>query len=82
MTTDPESTTILQQAEALAKAEGNRLGVSVTTDGQRVDGTLSVSHSSDHWWMRLWAIVTGRRGEKPKVTAGVQGGVRWLRGRW
>lgn len=79
--TDPESTTLLRQAEALAQAEGNRLDYRAETDGQRVEGEVGVSHASDRWWVRAWAKVTAKRGAKPQVGAGIAGTVRWLRGK-
>lgn len=78
--TDPESTTLLQQAEALARTEGNRLDATVTTDGRQVQGEVSASHAGGSWWVRAWAKVTAKRGAKPDTSAGVQVGMRWFGG--
>ena len=83
--TDPESTSLLRQAEAATiqeslKVQPNGLDYGVTTDGQRVEGEVGVSHASDRWWVRAWAKVTARRGGKPQSGAGVQGGIRWFGG--
>ena len=78
--TDPESASLLRQAEALAKAEGNRLDATVTTDGRQVQGEVSASHAGESWWMRAWARVTARKGAKPDTSAGVSAGIRWFGG--
>jgi hypothetical protein len=82
MTLDPESASLLVQAQRAAQRAAdppaNGLAVSVTTDGRQVTGEAAVSHTADRWWVRAWATVTGQRGTKPQAGAGVQGGMRWL----
>ena len=84
--TDPESTSLLQQAEAatiqeaLTVARSNGLDATVTTDGRQVQGEVSASHAGESWWMRAWARVTAKKGEKPDTSAGVSAGIRWFGG--
>ena len=84
--TDPESTSLLRQAEAATiqeslKVQPSGLDYGVTTDGKSVTGEAAVSHTADRWWVRAWAKVTARRGGKPQTGAGITGAVRWLRGK-
>ena len=59
-----------------AKKAGE-LAAKATTDGQRVDGEVSVMASGQSWAARFWARVTAKRGAKPDTSAGVDFTKRW-----
>jgi hypothetical protein len=52
--------------------QAGELAATVTTDGQRVDGELSVTAQGQSWAARLWAKVTAQKQAKPDVSAGVE----------
>jgi hypothetical protein len=64
----PFKGTLLEQGQQQA----GELAATVTTDGQRVDGQLSVSAQGQSWAARMWAKVTARREAKPEMAAGVE----------
>ena len=52
--------------------QARELAAKVTTDGQRVDGDVSVTMRRRSWAAKLWARVTAREAAKPDVAAGVE----------
>lgn len=80
MTLDPESASLLVQAQREAQRQANGLDATITTDGQSVTGEAAVSHTAERWWVRAWAKVTARSGAKPQTGAGVTLGARWFGG--
>lgn len=73
---DPERESILTQGQKQA----GELAAKVTTDGQRVDGEVSVQAQGQSWAAKLWARVTAQREHKPDVAAGVEFQKRWFGG--
>jgi hypothetical protein len=71
--TDPESFAILDAGRKRA----GELAATATTDGQRVDGEVSMSATGGGWWAKAWAKVTARRTAKPDVSAGIEVSKRW-----
>ena len=71
--TDPESFAILDAGRKRA----GELAATATTDGQRVDGEVSVSATGGGWWAKAWAKVTARKATKPDLSAGVEVTKRW-----
>ena len=70
---DPESFAILESGRKRA----GELAAKATTDGQRVDGEVSVSATGGGWWAKAWAKVTARKATKPDLSAGVEVTKRW-----
>jgi hypothetical protein len=68
--------TILKQAEK----QVGELAAKVTTDGERVDGEVSVTAQGQSWAAKLWAKVIAREQAKPDVSAGVEISKRWFGG--
>lgn len=54
------------------KQQAGELAAKVTTDGQRVDGEVSVQAKGQSWAAKLWARVTAAKETKPNVSAGVE----------
>jgi hypothetical protein len=71
----PFKGTLLEQGQQQA----GELAAKVTTDGQRVDGELSVTAQGQSWAAKVWARVTGQRQAKPDVSAGIDFTKRWLK---
>jgi hypothetical protein len=69
----PFKGTLLEQGQQQA----GELAAKVTTDGQRVDGEVSVTAQGQSWAAKVWARVTGQRQAKPDVSAGVEVSKRW-----
>jgi hypothetical protein len=75
MTLDPESASLLVQAQREAQRQGET-AAKATTDGQRVDAELSMSHGGG-WMARAWAKLTAKKDAKPDVSGGVEVSKRW-----
>jgi hypothetical protein len=77
MTLDPESASLLVQAQAAAKREAE-LAAKATATPERVDGEVSFGGHGPSWSARVWAKLTARRDAKPDYSVGVEGVKRWL----
>jgi hypothetical protein len=64
----PFTGSLLEQGQQQA----GELAATVTTDGQRVDGQVSVTAQGQSWAAKLWAKVTAQKQAKPDVSAGVE----------
>jgi hypothetical protein len=64
----PFTGSLLEQGQQQA----GELAATVTTDGQRVDGQVSVTAQGQSWAAKLWAKVTAQKQAKPYVSAGVE----------
>jgi hypothetical protein len=60
--------------------QAGELAAKVTTDGDRLDGEVSVTAHGPSWAAKLWARVTAREAAKPDVAAGVEFQKRWFGG--
>ncbi len=90
MTLDPESASLLAQAQQEARKRAGEVAVKATATDQRADAEVSVqvtdtAASGPSWAAKAWAKLTTRRDTRPEWSAGAEGSVRWLmapRGRW
>jgi hypothetical protein len=64
----PFKGSLLEQGQQQA----GELAATVTTDGQRVDGEVSVTAQGQSWAAKIWAKVTAQKQAKPDVSAGVE----------
>jgi hypothetical protein len=76
VTLDPESASLLVQAQNEAKRQGE-LAAKAATDGHRVDAEVSLSHQGGGWMARAWAKLTAKKDAKPDVSGGVEVSKRW-----
>jgi hypothetical protein len=60
--------------------QAGELAATVTTDGKRVDGEVSVTAQGQSWAAKLWAKVIAREQAKPDVSAGIEVTKRWFGG--
>jgi hypothetical protein len=71
-----EQDSILKQGQQQA----GELAATITTDGERVDGEVSLTAGGQSWLAKFWAKVTAREQAKPDVSAGVEFQKRWFGG--